>query len=172
LNGNHNKKGASPTSGDGLATAVKLWATPQSRDFRTGEGHRWENPDRSRNLNDQVAHANGVKLWPTPTSRDHKDVTDPATWDCTEARERYDQLGRAIYNPAMGPAPTIGALNPDWVEWLMGYPTGWTTLNGRPKIPRSRVSRSASQTAPTDSAPSGTRLSPRSRKKSSGRSGG
>lgn len=21
-----------------------------------------------------------------------------------------------------------GVLNPDWVEWLMGYPTGWTAL--------------------------------------------
>jgi hypothetical protein len=22
-----------------------------------------------------------------------------------------------------------GSLNPTWVEWLMGYPTGWTNLN-------------------------------------------
>jgi len=27
---------------------------------------------------------------------------------------------------AMG---TIGALNPRWVEWLMGYPDGWTDLD-------------------------------------------
>jgi hypothetical protein len=23
----------------------------------------------------------------------------------------------------------IGQLNPTWVEWLMGYPLGWTDLN-------------------------------------------
>ena len=41
-----------------LETAVASqanWATPQSRDYRTGESHRWENPERSRNLNDQAA---------------------------------------------------------------------------------------------------------------------
>ena len=23
-----------------------------------------------------------------------------------------------------------GSLNPNWVEWLMGYPIGWTDLEG------------------------------------------
>ena len=36
-------------------TGRKLrFATPQARDFRTGQRSRWENPDRTRNLNDQV----------------------------------------------------------------------------------------------------------------------
>lgn len=74
VNGNHNRKGASAKSGDGLATAVL--ATPQARDFRTGSTARWENPERSRNLNDQIG----------------------------------------------------GKLNPTWVEWLMGWPLGWTDL--------------------------------------------
>jgi hypothetical protein len=52
------------------------WATPQARDFRTGQKSRWDNPKRTRNLNDQVG----------------------------------------------------GQLNPDWVEWLMGWPVGWTDL--------------------------------------------
>jgi hypothetical protein len=26
-------------------------------------------------------------------------------------------------------SPISGKLNPNWVEWLMGYPTGWTDLN-------------------------------------------
>lgn len=42
--------------GDGglnLQTAVK-YATPQSRDYRTGESHRWESKERTRNLNDQI----------------------------------------------------------------------------------------------------------------------
>lgn len=34
--------------------AVMRWATPQARDFRTGQGERWNNPARSRNLNDQA----------------------------------------------------------------------------------------------------------------------
>ena len=62
-----------------LTLAVKMWATPQARDFRSGEGHRFENPERTKNLNDQAAQ--------------------------TEAS---------------------GQLSPDWVEWLMGWPIGWT----------------------------------------------
>ena len=56
-----------------LSTAV-IFATPQARDFRTGQQSRWENPERTRNLSDQIG----------------------------------------------------GQLNPTWVEWLMGWPLGWT----------------------------------------------
>ena len=79
--GNYNRKGASATSGDGLATYVAKFATPQARDFRSGSKSRWDDPARSRNLNDQIA---------------------------TSAES--------------------GRLNPDWVEWLMGWPIGHTAL--------------------------------------------
>ena len=39
VNGNHNVKGMSPTSGDGLETSVKQWPTPASRDWRDGRSH-------------------------------------------------------------------------------------------------------------------------------------
>lgn len=45
-----------------LGLAVKF-ATPQARDFRTGESNRWDNPHRSRNLNDQIAK------YPTPRTK-------------------------------------------------------------------------------------------------------
>jgi len=61
---------------DGLVGDVMRMATPQARDFRTGQRSRWEDPRRSRNLNDQIG----------------------------------------------------GQLNPPWVEWLMGWPIGWTDL--------------------------------------------
>jgi DNA (cytosine-5)-methyltransferase 1 len=66
-------------------------------------------------------------MWPTPTSRDWKDVTDPRTWNCTEDRDRFDQLGRAVFKD--GTATGGGALNPTWVEWLMGFPLGWTVCD-------------------------------------------
>jgi hypothetical protein len=63
---------------DQLANAVAYpdlrFATPQARDFRTGSKERWENPERTRNLNNQIG----------------------------------------------------GQLNPTWVEWLIGWPVGWT----------------------------------------------
>lgn len=40
--GNYNRKGASKTSGDGPATAVKktMWPTPTARDWKSGRGHK------------------------------------------------------------------------------------------------------------------------------------
>jgi hypothetical protein len=52
-------------------------ATPQSRDYRKGSISRWNDPRRSRNLNDQMD----------------------------------------------------GRLNPRWVEWLMGWPLGWSSAD-------------------------------------------
>jgi hypothetical protein len=56
-----------------------------------------------------------VKLYPTPTCNDSKNNNPPS--QRTENGRHSDQL-----NVAVG-----GALNPDWVEWLMGFPIGWTT---------------------------------------------
>jgi DNA (cytosine-5)-methyltransferase 1 len=37
-----------------VAGATKMYATPQARDYRTGQQSRWDDPNRSRNLNDQI----------------------------------------------------------------------------------------------------------------------
>jgi hypothetical protein len=43
----------------------------------------------------------------------------------TGQRKRYDNPGRANnLNDQIG-----GQMNPTWVEWLMGFPPGWTDLN-------------------------------------------
>ena len=62
----------------------------------------------------------GCGLWPTPTSRDHKDCGDSVANGNVEVKSL---LGRAV-----GPSKEHGSLNPTFVEWLMGYPKGWTDL--------------------------------------------
>ena len=54
-------------------------------------------------------------LWPTPTARDHKDTGANVNWAKVKAKCRL--AGAAG-----------GSLNPTWVEWLMGYPQNWTSL--------------------------------------------
>src|SRR5690606_7332580 len=66
VNGNHNKKGLSKTSGNGLATVVALLPSPQSRDYRSGEIKRAEKKGKQKNLNDVVG------MLPTPTTQDGK----------------------------------------------------------------------------------------------------
>lgn len=94
VNGNHNRKGASSQSGDGLATAVrKSLATPTARDYR--------HPGRSR-----MERTGG-----------------------TQGENLPQQVG--------------GPLNPPWVEWLMGFPIGWTDCEAS-ATPSSRKSRRSS----------------------------
>ena len=84
VDGNTNRKGATPKSGDGLATAVR---------------------DR---------------MFPTPCA--------------TEGRQGYQDRSKGKKGSQVSlstviqgaPASVGGALNPPWVEWLMGWPIGWT----------------------------------------------
>lgn len=60
----------------------------------------------------------------------HEQVLGKSFTDCScRERERrgYDGLLRSLVE--VTPLGRIGRLNPDWTEWLMGYPIGWTELN-------------------------------------------
>jgi hypothetical protein len=59
--GNYNRKGASATSGDGLATAVLKCATPTARDWRSGKASEATMERNSQPLSEQI----GGKLNPT-----------------------------------------------------------------------------------------------------------
>ena len=62
--------------------------------------------------------------WPTPTCRDYKDGTAETAAKVPE----NSLLGRAVH-VRHNPQPVSGGtLNPTWVEWLMGWPLGWTDL--------------------------------------------
>jgi DNA (cytosine-5)-methyltransferase 1 len=66
------------------------------------------------------------KLWPTPTARDWKG----AAGFKKEARNMADltYLAQVRSGTRNGRDGHGGSLNPTWVEWLMGFPTGWTDL--------------------------------------------
>jgi hypothetical protein len=129
---------------NGLPAAVKMFATPQARDFRTGQASRWDNPQRSRNLNDQCAKyptptatmadkggrgdllaivrtgkVSGKKHWPTPAAQDAKNSTLP------QSQSQRDSIPGAQLREGQKPG---GQLNPMFVEWMMGYPRDWTEV--------------------------------------------
>jgi hypothetical protein len=130
------------------ATGCGLLPTPTVGDSRSAG---------SRNLPGSKAHA-GVSLtdyvkfgnsntprWATPSSRDWKDTPGMArsgTNPDGSLRQRVDQLARQVYTETT----SGGALNPTWVEWLMGYPLGWTDC-GDSATRSSPKSRSGSSTA-------------------------
>jgi DNA (cytosine-5)-methyltransferase 1 len=59
-----------------------------------------------------------VKAWPTPNARDWKDTGTKEALQKQVDNGHQMTLGRAAG----------GALNPTWVEWLMGWPLEWTDL--------------------------------------------
>lgn len=59
-------------------------------------------------------------LWPTPTARDHKDSGNQAKL------AKYAHKKRLGCSVAASNPHGRGSLNPTWVEWLMGFPIGWT----------------------------------------------
>jgi DNA (cytosine-5)-methyltransferase 1 len=131
VHGNHNQKGASAESGDGLATAVRIWPTPTARDWRSGKASAETMNRNSRPLNEVATH------WPTPTA------SMTTEGDLAQAFFRSDDPRR--------PPCTGGSLNPAWVESIQGFPPGWTEVSplDHRKSPRHGKRRARSKYAPT-----------------------
>jgi len=74
----------------------------------------------SKNSGDGLATA--VKRLPTLQARDWKDGTNP------RPHRRHSESLPVVLNSAAVTEPEQlgGTLNPDWCEWFMGWPIGWT----------------------------------------------
>ena len=98
-------------------TESGLWATPRTSDGTGGPRQLDEKGRRISQSNPNLKFganlADQVRMWPTPTTQDAKN-----NGGASQHRRNTKPL-----NAEVG-----GSLNPTWVEWLMGYPEGWTDL--------------------------------------------
>ena len=78
-----------------------------------------------------------IRMWPTPQARDAQGRSTPMP---DLAANRYAQGKRCLEDAVSLAGSPGGMLNPTWVEWLMGFPLGWTDLEASetPSSPRSR----------------------------------
>lgn len=93
------------------ATASGFWPTP-----RAGNPGSRPNGNGGKILEEEVKIAEGLrkrgmKMYPTPTVHNAKECNAPS-----EANRNEPTLASRVG----------GRLNPPWVEWLMGWPIGWT----------------------------------------------
>jgi hypothetical protein len=118
-----------PTS----VTGFGLWPTPTTQDNIQikGKGKRG------------TTLGGAVRMWPTPTFQDAEQAGSPKKRSLTlhRATQLYPTPGFNDFKSGTGyehgdkkPTPQLrhlsgGLLNPTWVEWLMGWPLGWTELN-------------------------------------------
>jgi len=107
-----------------------LWPTPTAADTFTGNlksSQQKEGVNHSINL-PQAIH---MKMFPTPTASEVRQG-----WQDRSRGKKGTQesLSTEIIKQQGGREQVKGQLNPPWVEWLMGYPPGWTDVgNTNPK---------------------------------------
>ena len=87
-----------------------LLPTPTQFDATCGDlkGKEWNGKNRH-----SIKLIQAVKLLPTPVANDAKNNGNPS---------RYTRHTLSL------DAVAGGSLNPEWIEWLMGFPIGWTDL--------------------------------------------
>lgn len=94
-----------------LARTKGLWPTPTARDCKGANSLKHLTQPKVPGNNHHVRQlANAVKLFTTPCAEDAQG---------THGGDNHRSLRTDV----------AGQLNPTWVEWLMGFPPGWTDLN-------------------------------------------
>jgi hypothetical protein len=110
------------------------WPTP---DASMGNGGR-TGPSRESGAHQKtLEHA--VKMWPTPSANQQGGGVTGLNGGSGARKKVHAMVGREE-----GLKMTGGQLNPTWVEWLMGYPSGWTDLKDS-ETPSSLKSPSGSE---------------------------
>lgn len=94
---------------------LPLLPTPAARD--------WKDTGAGRMGRRQLPAALAAGRWPTPKAS----ASGPDYARARRARSGTDDLATAVARTAQGP------LNPEWVEWLMGFPLGWTDPDACPE---------------------------------------
>ncbi len=92
-------------------TGSGSWPTPTMSDGMGGPG------SSGRDGGDNLRTA--VSQFPTPTATMHKGSSPKSMTRISGKSRLNDRLDFAVEQG-------IGQLNPTWVEWLMGFPLGWT----------------------------------------------
>ena len=88
-----------------------LLPTPSASSYGTNQGGGMGRTGIVRPSLQTMARKN---LWPTPTAHNAKETNAPS---------------KSERNTPTLAAQAGGKLNPTWVEWLMGWPLGWTDLS-------------------------------------------
>ncbi len=124
-----------------LQVAAKMWPTPDThqggRTLHNVE-YRGKSAYAPNGVKRAISMENAARMWSSPTVRDANTLAK-----VTRGRGSFAK-GHEIIQPL--PVQVGGTLNPTWVEWLMGYPLGWTVCEGW-GTRSSRKSRSGSPVA-------------------------
>jgi len=123
---NKPQKGGSPLREVIANTPSGNWPTPTCADAFTDKLKSSQQQEGSMH---SVNLSQAVKMFPTPTATDYKGAYTKESMVSSGGIDRAGLLRNVghmddpDYKAAVG-----GQLNPDWVEWLMNWPIGWTSM--------------------------------------------
>jgi len=112
--------------------AFSLWQTPRASDGEKG------GPNQTLKGQPSLVNQARRSLWPTPAARDYKGANGEE--HLAKARGHHDQLPNAVALSTLRgqttldgapSSPSDRTLNPRFVEWLMGWPIGWTDCDSQ-----------------------------------------
>jgi hypothetical protein len=92
--------------------------TPTATPYGSNQGGSSGRAGKMRHSLSSMAKNN---LWPTPSASDNRDrgnMSNPSI-------QRRQKIGKQLMLSQVVDKSS-GRLSPDWVEWLMGWPIGWT----------------------------------------------
>ena len=121
------------TGGTGCGSSrISAWPTPTADKVSTTSNCTPAMAERYLRRGRLGSFIEGVaaRMWPTPAARDYRFPN----------AKPYSERGGGTKGVQL-PEAAGGPLNPRWVEWLMGFPLGWTDC-GPSATPSSRKSRS------------------------------
>ena len=113
-----------------LEGQARMWATPVARDYRS---------DESQKTDEELYGKKGKPLprqiigWPSPTAADSERQStgymrgNPTLLGASLQAQETSTDGSAS-SPSDPTSRRRRKLNPLFVEWLMGWPIGWTSL--------------------------------------------
>jgi hypothetical protein len=118
-------------------TEYGLWPTPNvPNGIRTMTAEDALNKGKTAKGKRQVGLENAVRFWPTPTKQDGENNAGPSQWErnTPPLNVQVKMYPTMDVGAAKGRGQASadnrsrlgGSLNPEWVEWLMGYPIGHT----------------------------------------------
>jgi hypothetical protein len=112
-----------------LDTLARDWSTPTTGSALTNPAQR-----RRHSPGLGVEAVDHTKLWPTPTAGDHK-ASGASGYSTASGRHSGTTLTDAVCGPRGAATPKPGPesqprLNPVFVEWLLGLPHHWSSLQG------------------------------------------
>jgi hypothetical protein len=119
---------------DAQGKVPAMWPTPCASDHLSNASEtpqRWlerSQEKRDQGVNLQFPLRIAAQMFPTPTLQDASNNGGPSQ------RHRNSLPLNAVAG---------GSLNPTWVEWLMGFPLGWTALDASETPSSRKLSKSS-----------------------------